>query len=112
MNEKWLQLMITADFPVTLPNSDYFWKMNLNPSLFWDTNPHNLDYETHARYIIARVVQFGTLDEWKQVIAFYGNERIGFELQNERDLDIKTLHFLSCTLDIPLNSFRCYTERQ
>lgn len=102
--------MIPVDLTVSLPNSDYFWKMNLNPSLFWDTNPQNLDYEAHARYIIARVVQFGTLDEWRQVIAFYGKERIGIEMQNERDLDIKTLHFLSCTLNIPLENFRALSH--
>lgn len=82
--------------------------MHLNPALFWDTDPLKLDYERHARYIMTRVVMYGNLDEWKQVMAFYGKQRIADELTQERELDIKTVHFLSLILDVPLENFISY----
>ncbi len=67
--------------------------MQLNPALFWDTNPNNLDFQKHARYIIMRVVMYGKLNEWKQVLHFYGKDKIAEEMTQERELDIKTVHF-------------------
>ena len=83
--------------------------MQLNPALFWDTDPLKLDYERHARYIMARVVMYGNLEEWREVMAYHGKQRIADELTQERELDIKTVHFLSLILDVPLNRFRCYS---
>ena len=37
--------------------------MEFRQSLFWDTNPKNIDPQKHARYIIERVLEFGRLDE-------------------------------------------------
>lgn len=43
--------------------------MPTRPSLFWDTDPQKLDPQKHARYIIERVMDFGTDEEvrwmWK-----------------------------------------------
>ena len=86
--------------------------MHLNPALFWDTNPNNLDFQKHARYIIMRVVMYGKLNEWKQVLNFYGKDKIAEEMTQERELDIKTVHFLSLVLDVPLKNFRCYSEKR
>lgn len=60
---------------------------------------------------MSRVVMYGNLEEWKQVIQFYGKERIAEELTQERELDIKTAHFLSTVLDLPITRFRCYSEK-
>lgn len=85
--------------------------MELNPSLFWDTDPEKLDYDQHARYIMSRVVSYGKWSEWKQLLNFYGRERIASELTRERELDIKSVHFLSVMLDIPLKDFTCYSGK-
>lgn len=90
----------------------YLWFVQLNPALFWDTDPVKLDYQLHARYIMMRVLMFGKLEEWRQVMAFYGKEKIAAELVNERELDVKSVHFLCALLDIPLDKFKCYSEKQ
>ena len=86
--------------------------MNLNTALFWDTDPQKLDYDKHARYIISRVVMFGRWLEWKEVLNYYGRDRIAEEMKNERELDIKSVHFLSLVLNVPLNEFKCYINKQ
>lgn len=86
--------------------------MQLNPALFWDTNPKNLDFQKHARYIIMRVVMYGKMNEWQQVLNFYGKKKIAEEMIQERELDIKTVHYLSIILGVPLKNFRCYSEKR
>ena len=43
---------------------------------------------------------------------FYGKDKIAEEMTQERELDIKTVHFLSLVLDVPLKNFRCYSEKR
>lgn len=83
---------------------------NLSPTLFWDTNPETIDWETHARYVIERVLTRGTTQEWREIVRFYGLERIGAEAVQMRFLDRKTLAFCSAIFDIPKEQFRCYTN--
>lgn len=86
--------------------------MELSPVLFWDTDVRNLDYEKHARYIMEKVIMFGTLDDWKKINEYYGRERIRTEMLKSRVLDPKSLSFLSCIFDIPKQQFKCYTQIQ
>jgi len=89
----------------------HLWKMQLKQVLFGDTDPLLADYQKHARCVMSRVVMYGNLEEWKQVIQFYGRERIAEELTQERELDIKAANFLSTVLNLPITRFRCYSEK-
>ncbi len=44
--------------------------MQFRPTLFWDVDPKTIDPKKHARYIIERILDFGTDDEvrwmWQQ----------------------------------------------
>jgi len=91
--------------------STIFEPMQLNPALFWDTDYQKLNLDKHARYIMSRVLMYGKLEEWKQVLHYYGKEKVAEELIQERELDVKSVHFLSITLEIPLTKFRCYSEK-
>jgi hypothetical protein len=46
------------------------------PQLFWDTDPSTIDPETHAPYVIARVLSYGTLRTARALEAYYGRGRI------------------------------------
>lgn len=82
----------------------------LSKVLFWDTAYDRIDWTHKARYVIERVVMFGTVSDWRAIQQFYGMERIKNELLQSRDLDLKTLHFLSIIFDIPKEEFKCYTH--
>ena len=86
--------------------------MNLSTTIFWDTNYDTIDWEKNARYVIARVVMYGTIEDWRAIQQYYGMQRIGEEMLLARDLDPKSLSFLSCVLEIPKEKFRCYTQIQ
>ena len=86
--------------------------MQLSKVIFWDTNYEQINWDTKARYVIARVIMYGTLDDWHTIKQYYGLETIKNEMSQERDLDDKSLSFLSCIYNIPKQQFRCYNYKQ
>jgi hypothetical protein len=82
--------------------------MKLSNALFWDTDAGTLDYERHAAYIIGRVLERGTLDEWREIKAYYGLERIKQETLKARYLSKSVLSFCSNLFEIPVEKFRSY----
>jgi hypothetical protein len=50
--------------------------MKFRESLFWDTNPNNIDLNKNARYIIERVLDFGRLEEVSWLFKTYPKEEI------------------------------------
>ena len=43
----------------------------LNPALFWDTKESEIDYDAHARYVIARVMMRGDMPDFREIISYY-----------------------------------------
>ena len=86
--------------------------MNLSRAIFWDTNYDQIDWDKRARYVIGKVLNYGTLSDWKAIRSYYGIERIKTEVIQIRDLTPKALYFSHTLFDIPLQAFKCYTWRQ
>lgn len=86
--------------------------MNLSRVLFWETNYDTIDWDKHVRYVIERVLTYGNMSDWNAIRAYYGMDRIRTEMMQSRDLDRKTLSFLSCIFDTPKEQFRCYNVIQ
>jgi len=86
--------------------------MQLSNHLFWDIDVKSLDYATHCRYIIKRVVTRGTLEDWVTIKDYYGIDKVKAEILLIRDLDPKTHTFFSTIFNIPKDQFRCsnYTQ--
>ncbi len=81
--------------------------MKLTPSLFWDINLDELRPDSHARFIIERVLMRGRLADWFQIKEYYGLEKIKNAVVKARYLDKITLSFCSAYFDIPKEKFRC-----
>ncbi|OHA06951.1 MAG: hypothetical protein A2934_01545 [Candidatus Sungbacteria bacterium RIFCSPLOWO2_01_FULL_47_10] len=45
-------------------------------SLFWDVDPKTIDPKKHARYIIERVLDFGTTEEIRWLFGHYSSAHI------------------------------------
>jgi len=82
--------------------------MNLSKHLFWDIEFDKLDIENNARFIIERVVSRGDLSDWNAIKELYGLAKIKNEVIGIRNMDAKTLSFLSSYFQVSMNSFRCY----
>ena len=86
--------------------------MNLSPVIFWDVAYEKIDWEKSSRFVIGRVAKYGSIDDWRKVKTFYGLERIKKDMLEERDLDLRTMSFLSCILNVPKEQFKCYATNQ
>jgi hypothetical protein len=85
---------------------------DLHPQYFWDTDLNKLDSDRSRRLIIERVFSLGSFREIKIVINRYGNREVVSVLKNLKYIDPKTLNFISLFFKEPLDSFRCYKNRQ
>lgn len=81
--------------------------MKLRESLFWDVDYKKLDYKKDANFIIGRVLDFGNLEEYKEILKFYGLSKIKKVAQNHIFSDTKSANFWSLILKIPLNKLKC-----
>lgn len=86
--------------------------MTLPNHIFWDIDLRTLDYKKNARFIIQRVIQKGSLEDWVSIKSYYGLEFIKNEILLIRDFDQKTLNFFSVYFGIDKENFRCYTTQQ
>ena len=84
----------------------------LTRSLFWDTDVAALDWEQNAPFIVERVLQRGTVEDFRTIIAQYGREQLRDIIKNLRYLDNKAIYFAAVYFHIPLNEMRCYNIKQ
>jgi hypothetical protein len=63
--------------------------------IFWEVDPSDIDLERDANYVIARIVEHGTLSELRWVVRKYGLERIHrfFRDVGHPELSKRTLGF-------------------
>lgn len=86
--------------------------MKFSAVVFWDVDCNKIDFQKRSRFVIGRVVRYGTVTDWRNLKSLYGLELIKSEMLKERDLDERSVSFLSCVLDVPKDQFRCYNSRQ
>lgn len=80
--------------------------------LFWDVDVNTLDFAENQRFIITRVLQFGFLSDWKNLLKTYGLEKIAETAMKIKDIDKKTASFIALISDTPKENFTCYTTTQ
>ena len=83
--------------------------MDFSPIIFWDVDSSKIDWQKSSRFVISRVVRYGTVEDWRKVKKMYGTDVIKKEMIEERDLDHRSLSFLSCILEVPKENFKCFT---
>ncbi len=84
----------------------------LSDYLFWDIDINDIDVQKHKKYIIKKVLQYGTYSDWKITLKFYGKTTIINIAKTITDLDKKTVSFLSAISGVPKTEFLCYTTKQ
>jgi len=87
-------------------------KIEFRESLFWDVNIKNIDANKHKRFIIGRILQRGSFEDFLNLLDYYGEDEIKKEVVNIRYLDKKTLRFCSFYFGIPKKQFRSYNIRR
>lgn len=83
-------------------------KTKLQAHTFWDIEINRIDFDKNARFVIERVYTRGDMPEIHAVQSFYGREKVKQALKSVRCMDHLTLNWVSKSLNIPLEEFRCY----
>ena len=84
---------------------------SFSPNLFWDVELTKLSLDMNKRFIIQRVLEYGTLTDWKLIKAYYGLPIISEEMQKTRTLDKTALSFICTIANVSKENFRCYTSK-
>lgn len=84
----------------------------LRQSLFWDTDIQKIDLQKHKASVIERITTRGHLEEFRDMMQFYGKDTVKNSLLNARWLDKVTLAFCSTIFETPETEFRCYKLAQ
>ena len=85
---------------------------NLSDRLFWDVNPTSLDWEKDISLIVTRVLERGTLEEWRTIVQKYGLNKIVDVAKKIRSMDRLAINFLAQISGTPITEFRCYNSKQ
>jgi hypothetical protein len=85
---------------------------SFSPHLFWDVDINSLSWEDNLHFIVHRVLDYGLFSDWQLLLKSTGLEKISSAAAQLRDLDDRSLWFISALSHIPADQFRCYTQRQ
>jgi len=80
-------------------------KSIFSPSLFWDAG--EIDAVEHALYVIARVLDFGDIEDVHALRKIYPDEKIVETVRTRRNLLPKTGKYWAVKLNIPLEEVPC-----
>lgn len=75
--------------------------------LFWDVRKDELDLKLHRFFIIARIVDFGDMEDVKWMLETYSKEEIVEVIKNRRGISRKSAIFWSVYFDIPREEIQC-----
>jgi hypothetical protein len=78
---------------------------------FWEQDYTKLDFNTGKKYIITRVVSYGSQDDYIELFNYYGWDIIKDEVVKINYLNKKILNFLSILFEIDKNEFKAYHNR-
>ena len=68
----------------------------LSPFLFWDIDMSQASMDACPQQVVQRVLEYGNLDDWRLIRAYYGLHRIVELCKQMRTLDPVFLIFASC----------------
>lgn len=51
-------------------------KPSINSALLWEYDLETFDYDKSYKIVIERVLQLGNIDEWREILHYYGVEKI------------------------------------
>jgi hypothetical protein len=75
-------------------------------------NFESIDYEKKFHFVIERVFERGDVQDIRNCLRYYGDEKVTEVLLNASFLPIRKLHLASAVINQPIENFKCYSIRQ
>ncbi len=89
-------------------------KSIFRPSLFWDAD--EIDIDKHAAYVIARVLDYGDIEDVRKIRELYPDEKIIETIRTRRGMFPKTGKYWAVKFNIPFSEVSClkkyYQQKQ
>lgn len=80
-------------------------KSMFRPSIFWDAD--DIDAVQHAAYVIARVLDYGDIEDVRVLRDIYPDEKIVEVIRTRRGLFPKTGKYWAVKFNIPFTEVSC-----
>lgn len=80
-------------------------------AVLWDVDVEDFDVEQNGGFLVQRVLEYGTWDEWRLLIARLGFSRVEALARALPRLDPRALAFCSAVFRIPREAFACFTAK-
>jgi hypothetical protein len=84
----------------------------LSAHLFWDVNQEEFSWDDHKAFIVGRVLDYGLWEDWKILNRIITIQEIAEIASNLRNLNPRSLAFISELSKKPIEEFKCYTTMQ
>ena len=84
----------------------------LSSHLFWDVDANKLRMKEDFPFIVKRILEYGLLSDWNLLSNHFSLEEITTVVLKFRDLDSKSLSFISTISKEPIENFQCYITKQ
>ena len=84
----------------------------LSPHIFWDVDIQLLTLKDNKQFIVKRILEYGLFSDWMQLNQHMDIDEIADVVSNIKDLDYKSLSFISTISKRPKEEFICYTIKQ
>ena len=97
-----MRVMRTATFNINV----------LSQHLFWDVDLQLLTFQDNKQFIVKRILEYGLFSDWKQLNQHLDINEIADIVSNIKDLDYRSLSFISAISKRPKEKFICYTIKQ
>jgi hypothetical protein len=68
-------------------------KPAIRPALLWEYDLETFNWERSYKIVIERVLQLGSIDEWKEIYSFYKPEKILETVEWSKQLDKRDKDF-------------------
>lgn len=66
--------------------------------------------DLYPAFIVSRVFEIGTLNDWRLLVSYYGMDRIVETCKQLRNFDRVSLAFITTVSDTNPADYRCYTS--
>lgn len=84
----------------------------INPTLLWEYNLVDFDYQAMRKQVIQRVIERGWPDDFQAIFNIYGIVNVIETIKEIKYLNKKDMNFVHIVFQIPLKQLKCYRESQ
>lgn len=84
----------------------------LTKTAFWDVDWDSIDFQRDSLFVMGKVINYGPWTDIRELLRFYGLERVRREVVQASYLKHTALSFLCLILDLHESDFVAYQQRQ